>query len=529
MIASNIDYKDTGSFSKILLDYIERDSKLASFITDWPTLPAFERQIAAKKSHYTPLQRTQLTEVLHTQYGELSNGVVAAQIQLLSKENTFTVTTGHQLNLFTGPLYFLFKIASTIKLTRQLKSTYPTFDFVPVFWMATEDHDFAEINHTYLHGEKISWNRPAGPAAGRISTEGIEAAVQKYLAGLGLSGYAKELGDMVRSAYLAGDSLSNATRRFVHELFGEEGLVIIDADHPVLKQQFAPIIEADILHQHSFHSIERANKELEAHGYPVQVNGREINFFYLSEESRERIVYQDGKYRVLHGEKVWTADQLKEEIQQSPLNFSPNVVMRPVYQEVVLPNLAYIGGAAEVAYWLQLKGVFDQYQIPYPLIIPRNSAIITDSTVLDKMTRLGLNLAQLFQATEQIQKQYVASHTAHTLHLEEEWEAFQKIFDQIKSRSVAIDPTLGPSTAAVEARLRRALQNLEKKLLKADLRNHQDAVQQIERLKEKLFPGGSLQERKENFGLFYVKHGNQLIKELIEQFDPLAFKFTILH
>lgn len=530
MKAFCIDYKDTGNFSNLLLDYVDRHPQLADFITEWPTLPAFGRQIDRKQS-FPSAHRQTLVDVLKQQYGSLlvEGSATAINIASLNEPKTFTITTGHQLNLFTGPLYFIFKIAAAIKLSRTLKEQYPEYHFVPVYWMATEDHDFAEINHTFLHGEKIQWDRPALSATGRIPTAGIEATVAKYVSGLGLGGFAKELAFFVQQAYLGESNLAHATRALVHQLFGKEGLVIVDADHTALKQEFAPIMQLDILEQHSFSAITARNEQLAKLGYPVQVNGREINFFHLTDDYRARIIGEKDEFQVFQHSQKWTAQNLKDEIATRPERFSPNVVMRPLYQEVILPNLAYIGGAAEVAYWLQLKGVFDHYQVPYPLLIPRNSAILAERSLIEKIERLGLDFKQIFQATATIQKAYVAKQTAHRLDLSEESQAFETIFAELKARAEKIDPTLGPSTAAVEARLRRALQNLEKKLLKADLRNHQDALQQIERIKEKLFPGGSLQERKENFGLFYVKHGHELIEELIRIFDPLAFKFTVVY
>lgn len=530
MKATYIDYSDTNSFSKILLAYIAGDEGLASFYGHKPTLDGFGKQIRDKSS-FPEGARQVLVEELRKQYEGLLDAApaVEANIGSLQQPNTFTVTTGHQLNLFTGPLYFIFKIAAAIRLSRDLKAAYPDYNFVPVYWMATEDHDFAEINHTWLHGRKISWDRPALSATGRMPIQDFAATLKAYQGALGLSGHAAELAQIVEEAYMGQSNLADATRLLVHRLFGQEGLVIVDADNANLKREFLPIMSEDIRTGRSASAISDSNALLEKRGFGVQVNGRPINFFYLTDDYRERIVSEDGDFQVLNQSVRFTETELEAELSAHPERFSPNVVMRPLYQEIVLPNLAYIGGGAEIAYWLQLKSVFDYYQVPFPILVPRNSAIITDGSMADKLTRLHLDFRQVFRPTDVLQKEYVARQSDHRLDLKDEWEEMQTIFEKIKQRASRIDSTLGTSTEAVEARLRRAIQNLEKKLLKADMRNHQDAVLQIERIKEKLFPGGGLQERKENFGLYYVRHGQELFSELIRKFDPLDFKFTVLY
>lgn len=529
MKATYIDYKDTNSFSKLLLAYLDHDPLLNPFYGNRPDFEGFGKQMQAKAGK---TDRTALVRNLKVQYGRLlaDNREVAANIDSLLDERTFTVTTGHQLNIFTGPLYFIFKIATAIRLAGDLKAEFPDRHFVPVYWMATEDHDFAEINHTQLHGKRITWEADAGGATGRMKTTDIAETVRQYQKFLGLSDNSAKLAELMEEAYLRHDTLAAATRYLVNGLFSQYGLVIIDADQPELKQQMAAITAEDIIGTHSYRAITQTSAELKDIGFPTQVHAREINFFYLMDAYRERIVKNpDGRYEVLHQKLYFTADELRAEIRQYPERFSPNVVMRPIYQEVILPNLAYIGGGAEIGYWLQLKRSFDHYGIDFPVLVPRNSAMITDDNMAVKVLRLDLTFKSIFKGIGELKKEYVRRHTKHRLTLNDEWMELNSIFSKLHLRAHKIDPSLGPSTDAVKARLRKALNNLEKKLLKADQRNHEDALIQIERIKEKLFPGGALQERSENFGLLYVKHGDALIRELIRHFRPLDFQFTILY
>jgi len=529
MKATYIDYSDTGSFSKPLLDYLAGNETLKPFYGNAPTKEAFKNQIAQKKDF---AHRELLVTQLQEQYGDLlhESPLVAQNIRLLLHQNVYTITTGHQLNIFTGPLYFIVKIVSAIRLAKDLKDQYPDCGFVPVYWMATEDHDFEEINHTRVFGKKIIWDTPKIAATGRMSTADIIETVKQYCNTFGISANAERLTKIVEKAYLEERSLADATRMMVNALFKEYGLVIIDADRKAFKEVFAPYIQQDILSENSFRTIDETSKKLGELGYQPQVHAREINFFYLTNDFRERIIRtEDGRFEVLHQNIYFTEDELKKEIVSHPERFSPNVVMRPLYEELILPNLAYIGGGAEIVYWLQLKANFDQYHIPFPILVPRNSAMITDDQTAGKIFRLDLTFKSIFRETELLKSDYVRRHTTHRLNLKDEWMEFNAIFGKIKLRAHKIDPSLGPSTDAVKARLKKAINNLEKKLLKADKHNHQEALIQIERVKERLFPGGGLQERTENFASLYIKHGDDLIKDLEKYFNPLDFKFTILY
>lgn len=531
MKATYINYSDTNSFSDTLINYIAGNKKLSPFYGHAPSPEAFAKQIAEKKK--CKIDRKLLADELSKQYIDLleDSEKVKDNIDKLKSDNTFTITTGHQLNIFTGPLYFIFKIVSTIKLCQDLAKHYPDVNFVPVYWMATEDHDFPEINHTTLLGEEIKWDIPPVSATGRMDTSSMARTVRKYQRMLGISPNADKLANLVAKAYLEHRCLADATRCLVNGLFKEFGLVIIDADRKAFKQTFKDIMAKDITEQHAFREIGTTSAKLQKLGYETQVNAREINFFYLTDDFRERIVQEEGKeqYRVLNTDLVFSRPALLKEIDEHPERFSPNVVMRPLYQEVLLPNLCYIGGGAEIVYWLQLKSNFQYYNVPFPILLPRNSAIISSENLDYKVFKLNLTFKSMFKDTNDLKKEYVRIHSKHRLNLVDEWNDMSEVFEQIKERIGTIDPTLRPSTESIKKNLHRAILNLEKKMVKADKQNFDNAIHQIDRIKENLFPGGGLQERSENFGLLYVKYGDQLIQELIAAFHPLDMKFTILY
>ncbi|RYE31156.1 MAG: bacillithiol biosynthesis cysteine-adding enzyme BshC [Sphingobacteriaceae bacterium] len=529
MNATYIDYASTGSFSPTVIKYLEDDVALQSFYNFRPSLDGFRQLLQHKKN---TCKRSILTEVLQDQYKKLPvkevSKLTQQNLKLLDQENTFTITTGHQLNIFTGPLYFIFKIVTAINLAKDLKAAFPDNNFVPVYWMASEDHDFAEINHTQIGGKKISWNEDVSGATGRIFTKGIREALNQYKGILGISDTAQELSNLVETAYTQFENLADATRCLVNALFSRFGLVIIDADDARLKKEFVPIIQDDIINQNSFKNISATNEKLEQLGVHIQVNPREINFFYLIKEVRERLVFEDNLYKVLNTTIAFSEEELKVEIANFPERFSPNVVMRPLYQEVILPNLAYIGGGAEVVYWMELKSNFDFYQVDFPILILRNSGLLVSKRSAEKAESMNLTFTDFFKPADILKNNWIQANSQNQLNLNQYWQELDAVFSRIKLQNIKIDPTLGPSTEAIQKRLEHAVFNLEKKLIKAEKRNYETRLKQIDQIKNELFPGGSLQERNENFGLFYVKLGSKLIDDLIEKFKPLDFKFTVL-
>ena len=475
MESFKIPYSSTNQFSKLVIDYLNEDGQLKPFISHFPSLENFEKQIAEKQNH--KINRKVLVEVLKKQNSNLSLSEQSKNnIEKLLSENTFSMTTGHQLCLFTGPLYFIYKIISTINLSQQLKEKYPKNNFVPVFWMATEDHDFQEVNHINLFGKKIVWDSKQSGAVGHMKLKGIQKVLNELKAVFGESKNVQQLIQLFENAYLEHNSLATATRYLVNELFGKYGLVIIDGDDKRLKEQFLPIIKKDILQNGFVKSIQKCSNEL-AKNYKVQANVRDINFFKLSEEKRELI-------------KGWVA---KNEIAEKPEKFSPNVLMRPLYQESILPNIAYIGGGAEVAYWMQLKTAFKQENIPFPILVLRNSVMLISTKQLQKITDL---------------------------------ETINRIFDSMSKKT--IDKNLQSTIKAEKQKQLKSLQKLEKKLLKSEKRKHEIALQKISKLKKNLFPNNSLQERFDNFIPFYLKDEGNFIEILLAELNPLAANFVIL-
>lgn len=524
-----VSFRETGYFSGLITDYLDEKEVLRTFYNRFPKITEFESQIADKKNSYPKTIREILVNTLIKQYVPLhTTEATQNNLELLKAETTFTVTTGHQLNLFTGPLYFLYKIVSVINLTKKLKTQYPVYDFVPVYWMATEDHDFEEINSFNFKGKKIRWNRESAGAVGHFTTGGLDEIFELFSKDLGLGKNADKLRALFSDAYLKHTNLAAATLYLVNELFGEHGLVIIDADQANLKNVFTPYIEEDIFNNTAFKKVADTAKELETAGYNVQVNPREINLFYLTENGRERIVEEDGKYEVLDTDIVFTKEDLQRELAAHPEKFSPNVIMRPLYQEVILPNLCYIGGGGEIAYWLELKSFFETVKVPFPVLMLRNSVLMVAEKQKEKLQKLNLSFKDLFLKRDRFINKKVREISNIDIDFSGQRKALREQFAHMYALAEQTDKSFLGAVKAQEVKQLKGLNSLEKRLLKAQKRKLADHVVRITELQNELFPNQSLQERTVNFAEMYLEYGEELIPLLLENLNPLNNQFLIL-
>jgi len=502
----------TGQFPSLLLNYLAQYPSLTPFYGSFPTLEAFGEQI--KKKQFSEESRQTLVQVLERQYGTIAN---KPDLAILAQPNTFVVTTGHQLNIFTGPLYILYKLVTTINLAKKLNEAYPDYRFVPVYWMATEDHDFAEINHFSLFGKTYTWETEQRGAVGRMELDGLESVLNEL----------PETLPLFEKAYREQKTLADAVRYYINELLGSEGLVCLDPDDAQLKQLLVPVMKDELLNQATGAIVSETTHQLEALGYRSQISPRELNLFYLGDQLRERIVREGDQYRILNTDLHFSGDEMLAELTAHPEKFSPNVVLRPVYQETVLPNLAYIGGPSELPYWLQLKGIFDYFKLAFPLLVPRNFALYVNSASAKRMEKLGVSSEELFSDDVKLRRMYVERITENALHLAEEKQCFEQCFTDILNKALKVDKSLEGVVQGERAKMINALDNLEKRLKKAEERNHETVVNQLLALKGKLFPNGGLQERSENFLNFYL-NDREFIQKLLVDFDPLDYRLMIL-
>lgn len=527
---------DKAGFSKTFRAYIANSPGLKPLFNYYPQTSSFSNVL--KNTVAIKTNKKLLVDVIKKQYTSLitnktsdKNKTVFRAIESLLQPNTVTVCTGHQLCLFTGPLYFIYKIITTINLAAELKKNYPEYNIVPVYWMASEDHDFNEINHVNIFGKKIEWSREDAIGktthpAGKIQTQSLHDVISELKKLIPNSEGAHEVIDLLTRCYILNNNLADATRQLVHELFGNYGVVVIDADEKSLKSEFISLMRDDLLNHTAFNLVNKTNTYLEENKFDKQVSAREINLFYMTDSGRERIVVENNMYKVLNTDISFTKEEIINKLNESPESFSPNVILRPLYQQTILPNVAYIGGPAEIIYWLQLKNVFENYSVSYPILVPRNSVMIIDEKSTDMMSKLSITDDDLFLSIDELAKK--------TIHInEEEWmgDAVSKLnglYNQLAANVSKIDKSLQPAVAAELQRSLNGIENIKTKAIRAAKHNNETTQARIARLKEKLFPGGVMQERHENFLPYYFKYGKSFIEMLVKTVNPLEFRVLLL-
>lgn len=531
MNQESLSFRETECFSELICDYLDQNEGLKSFYGRFPLLDNFAAQIEAKKG-FDPLIRQTLAEDLLSQYEEadialLESSLLKKNILALKQENTFTVTTGHQLNLFTGPLYFIYKIVNAIGLAANLRKRYPHYHFVPVYWMATEDHDLEEINYIKLYGGKLQWDTAQKGAVGRMHTKGIEQLIDELAEHLGTSRNSQQLIEVFRQSYTKSENLAAATRVLAHQLFGDHGLVIIDGDRAALKSYMKASFKDDLL-SHSIGKKVNETSERLNEQYFSQVFPRDINLFYLKDNLRERIVKKDEEWLVLNSNIRFSRESIIQELDQYPERFSPNVVLRPLYQETILPNLAYIGGGGEIAYWLQLKDMFAEQKIEFPCLVLRNSVLWIEEKWQHRLADTGLVVKEFFKPLHRLKESYLRGGMPVDPSLKEFELRLESIFEDLEAIAQLTDKSMLGAVNAQRQKQLNGLENLKKKLVRAEKRKHKVDMEKIERIYYALFPNGSLQERHDNIASIYSLHGANFIELLLKELDPLSFSFRIL-
>ncbi len=511
--ANYLPYHSTGYFSKIVADYISGAPLLQPFYSHTPDIEGIQKAITARKAFATP--RKLLVEVLEKQYAGISISAKLQQnITSLAEEKTFTVTTAHQPNIFTGPLYFIYKIMHAIKLADELMEQLPGQHFVPVYYMGSEDADLDELGFVHVGGQKLSWETKQTGAVGRMK---VDKALIKLIHAIhgqtGVLPFGEELNRLFTQCYTEGKIIQQATLELVTALFGEYGLVVVIPDSPQLKTAYHSVIEKELKegfsHKIVSDTIEKLGKE-----YKVQAGGREINLFYLREDKRIRIEAAGGKYEVKELGLSFSQEEILRELSDNPERFSANVILRGAFQETILPNIAFIGGGGELAYWLELKNVFEAVQIPYPVLLLRNSFLLMKQAQADKIQKLGFSTQDMFIDGQNLLNTLVRRESQNQLSLSKELDQAHALYAQLKKVSANIDPSLQEHVSALETKAVKKLVALEKKILRAERAKFEVQQNQITRLKQDLFPGNSLQERVDNFSLYYAREGKSWLEKI---------------
>ena len=514
MIQDQFSFSEFSFSSTIIRDLVENKAKIAEFLPHFFSLSEISEQ--TKRKEFSQRQRLKLVEALEIQNRNLDLSELSqANINKLKDRTTYTITTGHQLNLLTGPLYSIYKVAQIISLSRAMNERDPSNSYVPVFWMATEDHDFEEINHIHLFGNKIAWDKVGqeNRIVGEIEPIDINAFTdpidEKYR-----DEHLKEILAQFTSVYKQSKNLADAARTIMNKLFADYGLVIIDGNDASLKQAFVPTAIREINEGLVQSAVNATNEKLAAAGYHNQVFVRECNLFYINADGvRQRISKNGATFQI--DDRDFTADELVKMVENSPKQFSPNALLRPVYQELILPNLAYIGGGGEIAYWLQLNAVFKSLDLTFPLLRVRDSILLLKEKEISELENLKLTVPDLKRDLHDLVKDIALEEVKLEIELNGEIDQLKTIKAHLIEKAESINKGLVGMIEAEFSKMEKSIERIESKLIKAEKAKHEVKANKIKKLQSKIYPNGGFQERFENF-IPYILNDNQFISKIVD-------------
>lgn len=523
----HIPFSSTQLFSKLINDYVEGKGTAIDFVQYAPNVEGYQAAIEGRKLH--PIDRGLLVEVLTAQYANMDpKAAVQQHIELLKSDDTFVVTTAHQPNLFSGPLYFFYKIIHAIQLAASLKKQFPQYNFVPVYYMGSEDADLDEVGAFNLDATRYQWSTKQTGAIGRMVVDDALLKLIQQLEGYwSVLPQGKTALAILKEAYQKGKSINEATLSFVHAFFGPKGLLVLQPDDAKLKAAFIPVMEKELLTQFSHDAIQPAIAAL-SKAYHVQTEGRTLNLFYLKDQTRARIEKQGDQYIVVDTDIRFSQSEILTELHQYPERFSPNVILRGVYQETILPGVVFVGGGGELAYWMELKNVFQQVGVHYPLLQLRNSFLLINQKQATQWSSMQFGDQDFFKPMLDLEVAYVKKHASEALHLSDQMESLTNLYTVIKNEVVKVDPTLGAHAENLAHQAKAKIAELEKKMVRAERRKQVVAIQRIHRIKKELFPQDNLQERVENFSKWVGQYDQSWIETIMEHSTGLESKFRII-
>tara|TARA_B100001059_G_scaffold125071_1_gene125079 strand:+ start:2240 stop:3859 length:1620 start_codon:yes stop_codon:yes gene_type:complete len=533
MKLKNIEHRATGFSNQLISDYIDRDESLKNFYNKKPNIKNFFKQLKEKELSFSINKREILHKTLLKQYQNIKTlpPKVKKNLFSLKSKNTFTITTGHQLSLMMGPIYLIYKILSTINLSKKLSKYYPKYNFIPLFWMATEDHDFDEISSFNFKGKKIKWNKESSGPVGELSNVGLENVFKIFSQQLSENSNTRKLISIIKNSYLSTRNLADATRILINEFFGHYGLLILDPNEKKLKEIFSPIIKNELSFQECHNSVNQTLKlfKKKLPKYKPQVKPREINLFFIENDFRKRIYKKSPEiFSIDKSNITFTKKEILEVLKLHPEKFSPNVLMRPIYQETILPNICYIGGGAELSYWLELYDYFKNKKVPFPIILHRNSALLINSKTSVKLKKLDIAFEELFIGRLALINKKIRQISDIDLDLSFQKRKLKKQFKFLEELASKTDKTFINAVNAEMSKQIKGIDKLEKRLLKAQRIKLKDHVERLVLIHESLFPHGELQERILNFSELYEIYGQKIIDFLLKKFDPLSQKFDLI-
>ncbi len=525
----------------LFVDYAENESDARNYyMGHFSDLMAFETHLQLLE------RRSYLREPLHTALAEQNRGFQAGtqtfrNLELLKSPTTFAVVTGQQVGLFTGPLYTLYKALTAVQLAKWLEEQFPAYSFIPVFWLESEDHDFLEINNAggisakndffrvrYAQPEEDA-PRDLRPIALRSIDERIEQTLAEFRAQLPETEFTDELFRMLRSVYVPGEQLQRAFARMINKLYPDAGIVFVDPSDPTIKQLATPVFLQELeTFPTTGEEVIKRSAELEER-YHAQIKPRAVNLFTIHRDGRYPIEPSEYGFFLKGTRQRYTRDELLELAGNEPERFSPNVLLRPIMQDFLLPTAAYVAGPSEVSYFAQLQPAYDHFQVPMPVIFPRASLTIVESKVDKVFRKFDLPYAAMFLDGEEAWR-LVQDGDDHGAAFD--FEAFRSrlsaLLEELPSLATAEHTNLNSPAEATLNNIQRSLATFEDKLMQHRRQNDEVLTRQIEKMQVYLFPEGKPQERQVNIVTYLNRYGFDILPRIAEACQPFPAEHRLM-
>jgi len=534
-----ISVADLPSLSPLVRDYYFAYDQVREFFNgDFRDPAAFEQQIGRLKSR--KYDRGRLAEILREQNQSYGCGPQTLEnIEALVHDETFVVVTGQQVGLFSGPLYTIYKALTAIKLADSL-SNQTGVRVVPIFWLATDDHDFAEINHVDLldqtgQPQRISYeDRPPQervPVGGLRFSDEIEACVGALDEMTPPSEFKLEILSLLSDAYQPGRTFTEAFSIWVTHLFGAYGLVLIDPSHPdLIAMAQQPVLTEIEEGSPSSRCAMKASQLLIEKSYTPQVpqQERRLNLF-LAEDERHPIHVSGDGFSVKDPDRRFTRKELFEMARANPRAFSPNVLMRPLVQDTILPTVAYVGGPGEIAYFAQLRGVYEEFGIPMPIVYPRKGFTFVEPHIGSTLETLSLSIQEVWGGLSAKRNALAAEEIPEPLQqaLATAVVDLDRDLGSVCREAKAMDGSLGQTADGVHRKIQHQMNILENKVVQAAKKNQEILGRKLTKLENRLYPNRHLQERVFNVTPYLMKYGFSWLEELYQTVDLTHFDHQV--
>jgi len=530
-------------FSRLFIDYIDNYSNVKDFfIGDFRDKKLWQSQINAIL--HREIDRSSLAQVLLNQNRDYQCGIkTLANIDLLLSDNTVAIVTGQQVGLFTGPLYTLYKILTTLKLTEQLSQQYPEYNFVPIFWLEGEDHDIEEVSSfSFLNASNElqelrypSEEKTIGNNLGAVGSVHLDESIGMLFSSLHQAllptEYSSKVFELFETAYQKGMTFSRAFIHLINVLLEDSGLIFFDPHNPDTKKILKPIFEQELNNISHTCRLVITQSELLEKQYHAQVKPRAVNLFLFHNGGRYAIEPHEHGFSLKGTRRTFSKEEMLGFLDTDPNLFSPNVILRPICQDYLFPTLAYVAGPSEVAYFAQFKLLYENFNIPEPIIYPRCSATIVEERIQKIINKYGLQPKDFFteidalkgRITESISDFKVEELFSNTM------GTVSESLTSLKDGLESIDPTLVPAMENTLVRMQGALKGLKEKTLAAQVRQHEISLRQLDKVAISLFPNSNLQEREMNIIYFLNKYGLELLRWLRSELILDKFMHQIIN